>query len=180
MTTKKIFIRLSYLLAFVLIFGACKRDKPQPAPNSINSAPQVAAPATKPVAEAGTHIVAKGESLYQVAQQYGISVQELKDFNPTLKLEQDSNWKVGLKVKVKQPKAEIKEFNSIASSPATAVKETSATDKSTWKYHYLKEGENLYRVSVQYKISLEALLKLNPSLKNEIQDLPVGQRVRVR
>ncbi len=92
-----------------------------------------------------THVIAKGESLYEVAQKYGTSIDELRNINP--ELGQAENWKVGVAIQV--PNHQIK------------------TVPSDGSVHIVQKGESLYSVSQKYDLEVEELKQLNPALEDE-------------
>ena len=172
------------VLSILLVFTACKEQnqepkKTTPAPNSV---PKTKAPASKPVPD-GYHRVSAGETLFDVAKEHNISVDELKDLNPKL-ADDPTTWNVGIEVRVKPEEKKKKKPKDIASKPqsptTTSSFDESSDSKSSWKYHKLQKGENLYRVAKKNNLSMDQLYRLNPSLKDKVDNLQIGQEVRVR
>lgn len=64
-----------------------------------------------------------------------------------------------------------------ASKPATAAKPSAPEKTNTGRYHTVKEGETLYRISINNGISVDKLLELNNLPKNTI--IRPGQKLRV-
>lgn len=99
------------------------------------------------------HIVEKGNTLYSLSKQYGLSVTELKQLNDL-----DSNLiKVGQKLKVK----------GVPSSPQNDNKIT----------YTVKKGDNLFRIALNNGTTVEALKKLNGLTGNTIK---IGQILRLK
>lgn len=114
--------------------------------------------------EKDIHKVASGETLYSIAKKYDLSVQELKNFNPGLEV---NNLQVGQELKVKK--------GSVAATPVkTEVRsqEPARGTKASAKQHQVVAKETLYSISKRYKVSIDALKKANPDLAG---GLKVGQ-----
>lgn len=96
-------------------------------------------------AEGVKHTVQKGETLYGISRQYGITVDRLIELNPSAR---DG---------VKQGQTLI-----VAAPDAKPRQATSLPPKST--RHTIAQGETLYRIAAQNSITVEQLLKANPGL----------------
>jgi len=99
-----------------------------------------------------THKVCSGESLYLIAQKYGITVEALKQAN---QLSSNTIW-VGQTLTI----------------PAKGSSASAATNS-----HLVKTGDTLYLIAKQYGISLSDLLKAN-NLSSSAQIYP-GQRLTI-
>jgi len=64
-----------------------------------------------------------------------------------------------------------------APRPAPAAKPATTKKADTAKYHVVKKGETLYRISVNYGISVDKLLELNNMSKNAV--IYPGQKILV-
>jgi len=64
-----------------------------------------------------------------------------------------------------------------ASRPASAEKAPATRTSDTARYHTVKKGETVYRISVNYGISVDKLLDLNNMPKNSV--IYPGQKLRV-
>lgn len=104
-----------------------------------------------------THTVKSGDTLFSIARQYGLTVDELKSIN-SLKT---NTIRLGQVLKVKK----VSFISSATPTPSTP----SAT-------HTVKSGDTLFGLSRRYGISVEALRTLN-SLKTN--DLRVGQVLKL-
>jgi membrane-bound lytic murein transglycosylase D len=129
-----------------------------------------------------THVVKKNEKLTTIAKKYGVSVADIKTWNyigkkglkPGRKLtivvkektkenDENSSALVAQDVKSINDKKEntdktlVKE-NKLAENLSKPSIETTTTNQ---KYHVVKKGENLYKISKKYGISVEKLKELN-------------------
>lgn len=105
------------------------------------------------------HEVQKGESLFSIAKQYNISVDDLKKLNgmSTDVLSVGTKLLVSKAGKVEQKNAEKVTTNII--------------------YHTVEKGDTLYSISRKYDVKVDAIKKLN-SLTDAT--LSVGQKLRVK
>lgn len=93
-----------------------------------------------------THKVKSGESLYIVAQKYGVTVSDLKEANNL----SSNNLKVGQKLKVPQAKKKADNTNSSST-------------------HVVRSGESLYLIAERYGITVNELKKANSITDNRIK-----------
>lgn len=93
-----------------------------------------------------THKVKSGESLYIVAQKYGVTVSDLKEANNL----SSNNLKVGQKLKVPQAKKIADNTNSSST-------------------HVVRSGESLYLIAERYGITVNELKKANSITDNRIK-----------
>lgn len=99
-----------------------------------------------PSGETVIHEVKKGETLYGISKQYGISVDRLIELNPAAR----DGIKSGQKLTVsRQP---------VSDKPKSAV-----SGLMTMPY-VIRQGETLYRIAADNGITVEALLEANPDL----------------
>ena len=96
----------------------------------------------KTVKNATVHVVEEGENLSTIADDYDVTVEDLKDWND---LDGDVIY-AGQKLNVKEPKT-------------TKEKKTSTNKKG--KTHKVKEGENLTLIADKYNVSVEDLREWN-------------------
>lgn len=80
------------------------------------------------------------------------------------------------KQEVKEEKVEAKKEVVPVEQPQPSAKEYNNQQEAT--YHTVKTGENLYRISLKYNTTVDAILKLN-NLKNA-DKIVEGQKLRVR
>ena len=103
---------------------------------------------TRETEEYFTHIVREGETLYFLSRKYGIDVLEIERANPEVNITELPVNQVLKIPKRRQPAPVQKRF------PA-----------DSFIYHYVKAGETLYSLSVQYDVSIEEIKEINPELR---------------
>ncbi|MCF8235305.1 MAG: LysM peptidoglycan-binding domain-containing protein [Bacteroidales bacterium] len=103
------------------------------------------------------HVVKKGETLYRISKMYGIGVQELLAINPGLS-------------------PDIKEGQLIRIPGKSKTKATDRQNDDKYYHHVVESDENLYRIALRFKVSIDTLRKLNPG----IDDRPrAGQIIKI-
>ena len=100
-----------------------------------------------------SHTVVKGDTPYNIAKKYGITVDELIKLNPKFK---DGKLAIGDIVTVKNEKTVT------TSAPKTAV--AAKTNSSQSGKIILQPKQTIYGITKQYRISETDLRKLNPEL----------------
>lgn len=109
------------------------------------------------------HEVQAKETLYSIAKQYQVSVDDLSLWNPSAK----EGLSIGQKLI-------IKNGNSKPSLPdATEIKKVS---KSNYLEYVVKPKETLFSISKLFSMSQEELLSLNPELKEGVKE---GMKLQV-
>lgn len=104
-----------------------------------------------------THKVKKKETLYGLARQYNISIDQIKEFNPLIE-------KIGLK---KRMQLKIPVYPVIEEPKAVPLEEGLA------KY-LVQPKETKWRLAYRYGITIQELEKLNPQIKD---GLKIGQEI---
>ena len=136
---------------------------------------------------AETHVVAQGETLYAIARQHGITVQELMAFNG---ITGDSIYPgQRLRLRGGGPPPTEAPVQIAADAPAPAPPppppadepeieledvEPEAVDENV---HVVQPGENLFRIALRYRTTVAALRALNGLASS---DLAAGQKLRVQ
>ena len=90
-----------------------------------------------------SHSVQKGETVYSISKEYGISEETIYNLNP------DS--KNGLKV------------NSVLIIPSSSVI-SSGTNNNNYREHKVKKKETLYGIAQLYNVGVDDIKKLNKDL----------------
>ena len=98
------------------------------------------------------HTIQKGENLYSIASMYNVSQDEIIKLNPGA----DRVIFTGKALKIPQTK-------------------TQSSDEEL--FYTIKPGDTLYRLSVSYKVSTQAIMKANPGLS--AQNFRIGQVIRI-
>ena len=124
--------------------------------------------ATKPTisekpATSSTYTVKSGDSLWIIANRYGVTINNLKSWNQ-LKTEMVF---VGQKLKVKKPNATTVKPAGTTTKPTTTSKTKTVTVKS---------GDSLWAIATKHNLSVPQLKKLN-QLTSDI--IYVGQKLKV-
>ncbi|NMB45080.1 MAG: LysM peptidoglycan-binding domain-containing protein, partial [Firmicutes bacterium] len=102
------------------------------------------------------HTVRTGESLWSIAQRYGVTVGGLMAANP--KLDPDIIW-IGQKLRV------------------PGVRMPAANQTTTSKLYTVRTGDSLWRISKEHKVTVEQLMELN-NLTG--YDLWIGQKLIIQ
>ncbi|MNK18150.1 Muramidase-2 precursor [compost metagenome] len=112
-----------------------------------------------------THTVAPKETPYGISRQYGLSIDELYQLNPSKK---DEGLKIGDILVVAKTGSATKTVTTKV-TPATAVTTSGKTGTIT-----LQPKQTVYGITKQYKISEADLRKLNPQLDS---NLKIGDKI---
>ncbi len=127
-------------------------------PEIVYTKPKPTETATIPQNKSGIHTVQKGETLYSIAKQNKILVEEIQQWNGL----DNNNISENQTLIVKPPKQEIQ-----------GNKQTVA---SKYIVHTVQKGENLYRISLKYKVTLAQLKKAN---NLEYDNVTEGQKLTI-
>jgi cell wall-associated NlpC family hydrolase len=104
------------------------------------------------------HKVEAKETLYSLAKKYNVSMESICDLNPELKT---GNLKVGAKLKFVNPNP-----MPLQEETAVVIEDKKNTMDATEVVHKVLPKETLYRISKQYGIKVEEIIKLNPGVEN--------------
>ena len=129
------------------------------------------APADAALAQGGTvtHLVSPGENLYRISLRYGVSVQALMQANGLAKA---SSLRAGQRLII--PTFSSTVSLALAAVPPPDVPEDPAVQEGATT-HSVAVGENLYRISLNYGVNVQALAWANGL--NNPNLLYVGQRL---
>ncbi|WP_235891784.1 peptidoglycan endopeptidase [Flavobacterium gawalongense] len=128
------------------------------------------------------HEVLAKETLYGIARQYGITVKELNEANPTL---ESSGLKIGQKITIPQnaSSTEItvlpqskKALAKTESDAVSQVSETVIPTSETFSREVLPK-ETKYSITKQYGITIKEFDKANPTIG--VKSLRVGQKINI-
>ncbi|MCC9043728.1 LysM peptidoglycan-binding domain-containing protein [Myroides sp. M-43] len=132
----------------------------------------------------GLHMVQPKETLYSISKKYGVTVDNLHAWNPTLKttgLLADSEIIVAPNYK-KNSSTDVTSFdqNIPKKIPATLPSSSADTIKDINNIYYrtidVEPQATLYSLAVVYNTSVQRLLELNPELKDGLKS---GQSIKV-
>ncbi len=121
-----------------------------------------------------THTVKTNETLFSIAQEYNVSVRDLRKWNDI----KDNTINIGQKLIVAPPASQLnkeKKLTKPAGSPGnTSFLNSGNTGQS---YYKVKSGDNLYKIARQFNMTLGELKRLNNLKSNSLN---IGQRLRVK
>ena len=107
-----------------------------------------------------SHKVAKGETVYSIAQQYGTTESAIYRLNP------DARNGIGTNTIIILP-----------SSSSIIGGNTTASTEVKFKMHRVKRKETLFSISQQYNVSQDAIKKYNKELYS--RQLKKGEKIRI-
>jgi LysM repeat protein len=124
------------------------------------------------------HIVMQGETLHDVAQNEGIRLESLLEYNF---LKYGMQPKVGEKLFLQNDAPAMPALVTDTPSPAPAYAKSSAapvmfTQESKPIFHRVQSKETLYAISRKYDVTVEDIIKWNELQSN---DLRTGQQLRI-
>ena len=138
---------------------------------------------SKAVVVENTHEVQPKETLFGIAKQYEITLEELNTANPELietglkagqkiKIPNKANSNIVSTIKKVEPKIEVlQKFKQEKSTPVAVVPSTTST------LHEVQPSETKFGIAKQYGISVADLDTANPTLEKEA--LKVGQKITI-
>ena len=113
-------------------------------------------PTTEAQPSAGLYRVRSGDSLYEVARRFGVSVSSLRSVNGL----SGSNLRVGQKLVI----------------PATAQVQPSRADASSGETYRVKRGDTLSSIAARFDTTIATLKRVNGLKSNRLK---VGQRIKL-
>ena len=142
------------------------------------------------------HTAVAGESLYVIAKKYGISLEKIKEINPSINPEA---IQIGDKIniipskktitekkskvpsKVEKPAPTITTSTPIVNTPLVSVPVATTPmvceDELGNTIHTVQKGETLYRIAKLYNVKLKELQELNEEV---VENLPEGYLLIVK
>lgn len=106
-----------------------------------------------PVANSGYYVVKKGDSLWNIAKTYGLTVEKLKEINNL----SSNTLNIGDVLLIKQ--------ENTTQPPSTS---------ENYQYHTVVKGDTLYNIAHRYNTTVDTLIK-NNNLKSNT--LSIGQKI---
>jgi LysM repeat protein len=124
--------------------------------------------------------VLKQETLFGIARQYNLGVQDLLNANPIVEQEGLKEG-VELIIPVKQEPKPKQEKHKVAEVLENDVNENGnempAFNNDDFFYHVVERGETLYSISREYNVKVDSIIALNPSAE---QVLSLGERLKIK
>lgn len=116
-----------------------------------------------------THTVKKGDTLIELARQYGVTVKEIKQLNNL----PSNRIKIGQKLKIK-PETPAAQLPKKQEQPA----QTSSTETSgDWMIYEVVRGDNLYNIGKRFEVSVNDLKSNNSLTDNRLK---IGQKLKIK
>ena len=143
-----------------------------------NPEPENEQPSTEQLVPERTHTVREGDSLWDIAIEYDVTVDQLLQLNP----EVSKSMLVGQTLIISQA-SDPSDSQESSSSPAEdapaeeapseeespAEEETaSAEESSSSRTHTVQDGDSLWDIATQYDVSVEQLQQLNPEVSKSM------------
>ena len=143
------------------------------------------------------YIVEKGDTLWNIAKKYGITVDDLKKYNNL----QNNNLTIGQKLKVALKNEEnyyivkygdtlykiakdyditvdgLKAFNNLSSNIISVGQKLKIPANSDKKEYIIKAGDTLYKIAKMFNVTIDDLKRIN-NLTSDI--LSIGQKLIVK
>lgn len=141
------------------------------------SEPEIEQPSTEQLVPERTHTVREGDSLWDIALEYDVTVDQLLQLNP----EVSKSMLVGQTLIISQASAPSESSQTEAPSSTSEEEkpeeeqpeEESEEDASASpRTHTVQDGDSLWDIAIQYDVSVEQLQQLNPDIS---KSMLVGQ-----
>lgn len=142
-----------------------------------NPEPENEQPATEQLVPERTHTVREGDSLWDIALEYDVTVDQLLQLNP----EVSKSMLVGQTLIISQSSApsESSQTEAPSSTPETEDPEEEQPEEepeenasASPRTHTVQDGDSLWDIAIQYDVSVEQLQQLNPDIS---KSMLVGQ-----
>lgn len=119
------------------------------------------------------YIVKSGDNLGSIANKFGITLPELKEWNNLT----SNNLALGKTLIVSKKENAIVETNSVASNSIDSFKKKSPSAKSMQEDYFVKKGDSLYSISKKYPgVTISDIKKWN-GIKDE--DIKPGMKLKI-
>lgn len=115
--------------------------------------------------------IKKGDTLYKIARNHGVSVKQIKQANAL----KGSMLKPGDRIVV-PTKAPVKTNKRNKTIKKTEIAGKDSNDNNNFITHKVRNGDNLYRISKKYGVSVNEVKKLNNLSGSRVK---VGQKLKV-
>lgn len=138
-----------------------------------NPEPEEEQPATEQLVPERTHTVREGDSLWDIALEYDVTVDQLLQLNP----EVSKSMLVGQTLIISQSSApsESSQTEALSSTPETEDPEEEQPEEepeenasASPRTHTVQDGDSLWDIATQYDVSVEQLQQLNPEVSKSM------------
>lgn len=138
-----------------------------------NPEPENEQPATEQLVPERTHTVREGDSLWDIAIEYDVTVDQLLQLNP----EVSKSMLVGQTLIISQSSApsESSQTEAPSSTPETEDPEEEQPEEepeenasASPRTHTVQDGDSLWDIAIQYDVSVEQLQQLNPEVSKSM------------
>ena len=131
-----------------------------------NPEPENEQPATEQLVPERTHTVREGDSLWDIALEYDVTVDQLLQLNP----EVSKSMLVGQTLIISQASdsSDSQESSSSPAEDAPAEEAPSEEESSSSRTHTVQDGDSLWDIATQYDVSVEQLQQLNPEVSKSM------------
>ena len=129
-----------------------------------------------------SHVIRSGETLGEIAQRYNVTVAQILAANPRIR--NANRIRIGQVIKI--PGRRIRYSNTPRSTKSSRTsRKTRIPDEDTSKTSETTEVENIYRIkrgdsldkiARRHEVTVEKILKANPSIKNANR-IRIGQKI---
>ena len=145
------------------------------------------------------YTVKKGDSLWEIANQYGVSVNDIANYNnlgttllqigqqlliPSVTLDSDeiiyvvkpgdSLWSIAKKYNITVN--ELKDANNLSSNMLSIGQQLIIPETSEYETYVVKSGDSLWKIAQNYDVNVNDLIKLN-NLSSDV--LQIGQTLLI-
>ena len=118
--------------------------------------------------------VERGETLYKISREYGVSIDDIISQNPALKTEP---LKAGQTLRIALPMAVSR--TAVGDTPPAAPSFSAQNVRTAPAAHKVKKGETLWSISRAYGITVDELIAANPEMKEVGYKLKKGRTIAI-
>ncbi|MGB9301615.1 MAG: LysM peptidoglycan-binding domain-containing protein [Anaerolineae bacterium] len=165
------------ILAGLLLAGGCTRDRPLPTPTptaTVHVVPATPSPTAPPVItpdvpEVTYHTVKPGETLWDIAKQYGVTMEALVAANELL---DPDALEPGQRLVIPEGEDTSGEASATA-GPTPSVQDEEGGQRT----HTVAAGDTLWSIALEYGTTVDEIARLNDIDPEGI--LTLGQQLRI-
>jgi LysM repeat protein len=117
------------------------------------------------------YVVKKKETLYGIAKQFGVSMDDILDANPGLQgIQEDMTLRIPKKAGVNTPATEQKAKPAdIIPQPKPSAMHEATVSTTNYELYEVQPKETLYSIAQAHNISVETLVEMNPELSDGLK-----------